>query len=100
MKNNFFENLNIPEEDENFETLLKCKNIIIERIVSSDNIKPKEYKQEQDEWVILMKGNAEIEVDGKKFILNEGDYIFIPSKTSHRVLKTEKGTIWLAVHIY
>ncbi len=100
MIKNFFENLKIPEKGETFETILKNKNVIIERIVSSDNIEPKEYIQEQDEWVILLKGKAILKIENKILELKEGDFVFIPSKKPHWVLKTEKGTVWLAVHIY
>ncbi len=100
MKNNLFENLNVPEKGEIFETLLKCKNVVIERIISSDNVEPKEYIQEQDEWVILLKGKAILKIENETLELKEGDYIFIPKEKSHSVLETEKGTVWLAVHIY
>jgi cupin 2 domain-containing protein len=99
-KNNIFENINVPEYGEIFEILLKNKNIIIERIISSDKVEPKEYIQEQDEWVIVSKGKAKLEINGEILNLKEGDYIFIPSNTPHKVLETEKGTIWIAVHIY
>ncbi len=31
--------------------------------------------------------------------LERGDFFVIPANTPHRVLKTEKGTRWLAIHI-
>ncbi len=100
MVKNIYKDIKIPESGEMFEKLLETKNVFIERIVSSDKPENKEYIQEQDEWVILLKGKAELEIKGEKISLKEGDYIYIPSKTPHRVLKTEKGTIWLAVHIF
>ena len=100
MVGNIFENVNIPEKGELFEEILKTKNILIERIISSDNIKEKEYLQEQDEWVILLRGEAKLEIKGETMLLKEGDYIFIPSNTPHKVLETSKGAIWLAVHIF
>ncbi len=100
MIKNFFENLKIPEKGEIFETVLKDKNVVIERIVSSENIEPKEYIQEQDEWVIVLKGSAEIKIGEEILYLKEGDFVFIPSKKPHWVLKAEKGTVWLAVHIF
>ncbi len=100
MKKNIFENNKIIEKGEIFEVILKDKNVIIEKIISSDNIEPKEYIQEQDEWVIVLKGSGELEINKEIIKMKEGDYIFIPSKTLHKVLNVEKGTVWLAVHIY
>ncbi len=100
MVRNLFENIDIPEKGEIFEKLLEKKNVLIEKIISSSKPENTEYIQEQDEWVILLKGNAELEIEGKNVSLKEGDYIFIPSKTPHKVLKTGKGTVWLAVHIF
>jgi len=100
MKKNIFENNKIIEKGEIFEVILKDKNVIIEKIISSDNIEPKEYIQEQDEWVIVLKGSGELEINKEIIKMKEGDYIFIPSKTPHKVLNVEKGTVWLAVHIY
>ncbi len=100
MVKNIFGNLTVPDVGEDFKQILKTKNVLIERIVSSDRLEPKEYIQEQDEWVVLLKGKAVLKIEEKIVELEEGDYVFIPSKTSHTVLKTEKGTIWLAVHIY
>ncbi len=99
MKKNIFENNKIIEKGEIFEVILKDKNVIIEKIISSDNIEPKEYIQEQDEWVIVLKGSGELEINKEIIKMKEGDYIFIPSKTPHKVLNIEKGTVWLAVHI-
>ena len=92
--------LDIPEEGEIFETLLKHKNIQIERIVSSDKIPDKVYEQKEDEWVILLKGNAQLDLAGKVVKMKEGDTLFIPAGQKHKVLKTKSGTVWLAIHIF
>ena len=84
---------------ETFEELLNHKNIRIERIVSSDQPEGKEYNQDDDEWVVLIKGSATLEMNGESAQLTEGDHLFIPKHTPHRVTQTEAGTIWLAVHI-
>ena len=89
-----------PTEGEIFDSLLNHKNVKIERIISSDKIQDKEYAQEQDEWVILLKGKATLNLAGDMHELNEGDYLFIPAKQKHKIVKTELGTVWLAVHIF
>lgn len=94
----------IPElsRGEQFDQLLHHKNVLVERIVSSGQVEPKTYLQEQDEWVILLQGQALLEVDGRELTLNAGDYRFIPAGTPHRVLHTSREPlcIWLAVHIF
>ena len=90
----------IPATEEVFDLLLNHKNVKIERIISSDKITNKEYVQEQDEWVVLLKGHAKLDVDGKTMEMKEGDYLFIPSGQKHKASETKAGTVWLAVHIY
>jgi len=89
----------IPETGETFTTLLKHKNLKIVRIVSSDNIEPVTYDQDEDEWVAVLEGEAVLEMDDEQISLQRGDTLFIPAHTLHKVLETQKGTVWLAVHI-
>ncbi len=88
----------IPNLGEEFTTLLKHKNVKIVRIVSSDNLEIKEYNQEEDEFVILLRGKATLELEGKNITLKRGDTLFIPAKTKHKVLATQKGTLWIAIY--
>lgn len=88
-----------PQSGEDFTTLLSYKNIKINRIVSSDNVETVEYTQEEDEWVVLLQGKATLLLHGKELILTEGETLFIPAKTTHSILKTDKNTLWLAIHI-
>lgn len=90
----------VPQSGEEFTSLLEYKKIKIVRIVSSAEVEPIEYIQEEDEWVLVIRGEAVLVLDQKEIILKEGDHLFIPSKTPHRVLKTKNGTLWLALHLY
>ena len=89
-----------PESGENFNTLLEHKNIKINHIVSSSNIEPIKYIQEEDEWLVLIEGEATLLVNHEEKSLQKGDTLFIPAKTPHTVLKTKEGTVWLTVHIF
>jgi cupin 2 domain-containing protein len=89
----------IPTTGENFDTLLSHKNIEILRIISSDQLEEKEYCQEEDEWVVILEGSALLLIEDEEKRLNKGEWLFIPARTRHSVVKTEKGTLWLAVHI-
>ena len=90
----------VPKSGETFTTLLEHKNIKINRIVSSSDVEPIEYKQEEDEWLVLLEGEATLLVDKKEEILTKGETLFIPAKTPHTVLKTSSGTVWLTAHIF
>jgi len=89
-----------PQSGETFTTLLAHKNIKINRIVSSDHLDETEYIQEEDEWLVLLEGEATLLLDQVRKTLTKGDTLFIPSKTPHRVLRTHNGTVWLTVHIF
>ncbi len=89
-----------PAMGERFDALLRCRNLLIERIVSSDRPDPVCYQQAQDEWVLLVQGEADLNVDGRKFTLRAGDHLFIPAQTPHQVERTQAGTVWLAVHLH
>jgi len=90
----------IPQNGETFISLLEHKNIKINRIVSSENIEPKEYIQEDDEWLVLLEGKATLRIKNEEKKLTKGDTLFIPAKVPHKVLETKDGTVWLTVHIF
>jgi cupin 2 domain-containing protein len=96
---NLFDTI-IPKTGEIFTTLLEHKNIKINRIVSSANVEPIEYMQEEDEWIVVLGGKATLLIRNKEVILLKGDTFFISANTPHKVLKTENGTVWLTVHIF
>jgi cupin 2 domain-containing protein len=88
--------------DEVFQTIKETNNVRIERIISKGQVSPKDfwYDQEENEWVILLKGSARLLFeDGELVELNSGDYLNIPANKKHRVEWTSKDseTIWVAV---
>jgi cupin 2 domain-containing protein len=89
-----------PEQGERFDVLLSHKGLVIERIVSTSKIASQLYVQEQDEWVVLLKGSATLDVAGDRVALNDGDYLFLPARTPHTVLAVSDGAMWLAVHLH
>ena len=89
-----------PTSGERFDTLLRCRNLVIERIASSSVIAPNQYIQAQDEWVLLVQGAAEMDIGGKTESLREGDYVFLPANTPHSVKQVSEGAIWLAIHLH
>ncbi len=89
-----------PATGERFDELLRQGKLVIERIVSSGDITPTRYVQAQDEWVLLVQGQATLDVDGHTRALHTGDHIFLPAGTPHTVLGASAGTVWLAVHLH
>jgi cupin 2 domain-containing protein len=97
-----FCNLNTCSKEEIFNTLFSEKNIKIEQIISSGHISPAEgwYVQEQNEWVLLLEGDAKLEFENDLIkTLKKGDYLLIPAHCKHKVIYTssEPQCIWLAV---
>lgn len=97
---NLYFDASVPSVGERFDTLLSHRNLVIERILSSARTSPGEYVQTQDEWVVLLKGEAVLEVAGRRIELRSGDYLFLPSGTPHTVTSVSEGALWLAIHLH
>ena len=97
---NLFVDTDAPTMGERFDALISHKNLVIERIISSAAISPTEYVQPQDEWVVILQGEAAIEVAGELRELCPGDYLFLPAGTPHTVRRVSSGALWLAVHLH
>jgi len=90
----------LPDIDsENFTTLLNDKNVEIKSIISNTLSSPQTFKQKCDEWVVVLQGCAKIEMDGIIHKLKKGDTLFIEANKEHKLLKTKKVVVWLAVYI-
>ncbi len=93
----------IPEKaaQEVITELLTAKKVRIERIVSFGQGSPDGfwYDQPENEWVLLLEGSAQIQIEERHVAMRSGDYLYIPARTRHRVEKTaEKDrTVWLTV---
>jgi cupin 2 domain-containing protein len=96
----------IPEAlpDELIENILSAKKAIVKRIISRGQASPSNFWHDQagNEWVLLLKGSAEILFKDfeNPVILRPGDYIYISAHLKHRVEWTDpaEDTIWLTVH--
>ncbi len=97
---NLFHDSEPPVQGERFDTLLSHRNLQIERILSSSRIESVDYLQEQDEWVLLARGEARMTVAGETIELTAGDHLFLPAGTPHRVERTSDGALWLAIHLH
>jgi len=100
MSENIF---NLPEniDDEIIEILQNGKNIRIERILSAGQSSSKDfwYDQDENEWVLLIQGEAQILFENESVVLKPGDHILIPAHRRHRVERTSSHPpcIWICV---
>lgn len=98
---NLFDLSHVNFEEENFHELLADGKLKIERIVSKDHQSPEGfwYDQDENEWVVLLQGSAEVEFEDESITLKRGDTLLIEKHRKHRVASTtsEPEVIWLAV---
>lgn len=97
---NIHDDAAVPASGERFDTLLRHRNLHVERIISSRDIRATECVQEQDEWVLLVEGSATLLIDGQTTELCAGDHVFLPARTPHTVTAVSQGAVWLAVHLH
>ncbi|MCK9507097.1 MAG: cupin domain-containing protein [Pigmentiphaga sp.] len=87
-----------------FTPLCQLPGSRIERIVSQGQSSPAGfwYDQDWDEWVLVLQGQARLELEGRPepYLLGPGDALHLPAHCRHRVAWTtpDSPTVWLAVH--
>lgn len=101
---NLFADIPASLPDEHVLPLVIAPHVRIERIVSRGHASPAGfwYDQPQAEWVMVLKGSAEVivEAEASPRRLHSGDFLHLPARARHRVEWTAENTptIWLAVH--
>lgn len=103
-KQNLWAVSGLPLEEERFEDILRAQNVRIERIVSCGQASAPGfwYEQDEDEWVLILHGSADLltkDGNGAETLwqLQPGDCLLLKAGQKHRVERTDKLTIWLAV---
>ena len=98
---NIFDDIKVGNDKEEFIDILKNENIRIERIVSTGQKSEDDfwYDQDENEFILILEGNAVLEFEEKEVKLQKGDYLDIKANVKHRVKYTDVNnpTIWLAV---
>ena len=89
-----------PATGELVDEVLAFRNAVVDQILSGQLEAPADYLQSHDEWVVVLAGGATLEVDGEPVELAAREWLLLPSGVPHRLLATEPGTEWLAVHVH
>ena len=90
---------NAPQLGERVDPLARISgDVRVEQILSGELEAPADFLQDHDEWVVVLSGRAALDVAGEQLDLFAGDWIVLPADVPHRVLRTQPGTSWLAVH--
>ena len=100
-KYNIFDKVIIDKNEENFFQIFKNESIRVERIVSNGQKSPEDfwYEQIENEYILLLSGNAILEFEDFEVELKKGDCLNIEAMQKHRVKFTslDEPTIWFAV---
>ena len=103
-KQNLLAVSDLPLEEERFEDILRSQNVRVERIISCGQASAPGfwYEQGEDEWVLIVKGSADVITKDSQnaetlWQLQPGDCLLLKAGQKHRVERTDKLTIWLAV---
>ena len=95
--NNLYHTETPVPNSEIFTPLFQNQTLKIESIRSWLKAPGEIYDQQEDEWVVLLIGEASLQIDGERLNLRGGDYCFIPRHTRHQVLSTSSDALWLGV---
>ncbi|MDR2790276.1 MAG: cupin domain-containing protein [Campylobacteraceae bacterium] len=88
-----------PNVGEIHDILCRLESVDIAHIVSSSMPPDTLYCQDKDEFVIVLEGEALLQVEEREICLKKGEYVFIKAFTKHQVLKCKNSTHWLAVYV-
>jgi len=88
-----------PETGERMDVLASSGAWRVEQILSGRLERPVDDRLDHTEWVVVLAGSAELEVDGEAEQMGAGDWRLLRPGVPHRVLSTTPGTSWLAVHL-
>lgn len=98
---NIFADIEHVGEEEVFNVLGKSANCRIEGIAVAGYSSPKGfwYDQENDEFIMLLQGEATLEFEDRMVDMKAGDYLIIHKNCRHRIEKSslDPVCVWLCV---
>lgn len=86
---------------EHLEDLLSRPGLTLQRIISPPGFRSQHYRQSEDEWVLLLQGEATLNLDGQEIDMHPGESLLITAGTPHQVLTTSAKPlcIWITLHL-
>ncbi len=91
--------VDVPESGEVVDRLVEQRGVKVQQILSGAVDLPIEFDQDDDEWVTVLTGRAVLQVAGEEIVMATGSWVYLPSRTLHRLVSVDPGTRWLAVTI-
>lgn len=88
-----------PHTGEHVDVVVSGEQWRIEQILSGRLTAPLDDVLDHTEWVVVLAGSAVLDVQGTIQTMQTGDWILLRPGVAHRVISTEPGTSWLAVHV-
>jgi cupin 2 domain-containing protein len=95
VRGRLFSGSEAPASGERTEEIARLGDVLVEQILSGELPEPVDYDQSHDEWVLVLAGHAAVIVDDERLELDAGD---LPAHVRHRLVQTQPGTSWLALH--
>jgi cupin 2 domain-containing protein len=86
-----------PRTGETSRRLADLDHAVVDQILSGRLDEPVDYRQDESEWVLLLHGEATLDVGEERLHLEAGDWVLLPARTPHRLVETRPGTSWLTV---
>jgi cupin 2 domain-containing protein len=97
---NIFDTKYLADEGlESFQTLFQNACFTLEHIHSNNFKEGDWYDQENAEWVLLVRGEAQIAFEDRLEYLLAGDTLFIKAHERHRIVHTSDNAHWIALHV-
>ena len=96
---NLFDYQTPTSGSEDLYELFSNEKVTINRIVSNQLKNGSWYEQQEDEWLVLLEGEAVLNVNNKIINLKKGDTLFIQAYLLHQVVWTSSKTLWLTIHM-
>ncbi len=87
-----------PAAGEWSEEIAQVGGVVVEHILSGVLRSPVDYDQDHDEWVVLLNGEATLQLGGEILPLGVGDWVLLHAHVRHRLVGTAPGTAWLSLH--
>ena len=64
-----------PPRGEQADEVFGLHGVVVEQILSGELAAPVDYDEDHDEWVVLLDGGAELDVEGEVCRLGPGDWV-------------------------